>query len=216
MTSLHDNVVARVRAYLAEGKLADGERISERALCEMLGVSRTPLREALKVLAAEGLVDLLPHRGARVHVLTETELNELFDLMGGLEALAGQLAAERITDEEIEEIEQLHHTMYGFYLRRDMEEYLQTNRAIHARIVAAARNSALAENYRNVAERIGRTRYSTRLADDRHRWAESMRDHEDILDLLRRRDGVGLADTLFRHLRHKQNAAIALRGEAPA
>src|SRR5258706_16148247 len=106
--SLHGEVLARLRDYLVEGNLADGARVPERQLCEMLGISRTPLREALKVLASEGLVDLLPNRGARVRSLDRTQLRELFDVMGGLEALAGRLACEDITPDEIEATERVH------------------------------------------------------------------------------------------------------------
>src|SRR5439155_353224 len=87
--------------------IPDGGRVPERELCAMFGISRTPLREALKVLASEGLVDLLPNRGARVRQLSERELGELFDVMGGLEGLAGRLACENVTDEEIAGIEHL-------------------------------------------------------------------------------------------------------------
>src|SRR5258708_27443530 len=101
----------RLRDYIVEGNIPDGGRVPERELCAMFGISPTPLREALKVLAAEGLVDLLPNRGARVRQLSERELGELFDVMGGLEGLAGRLACENITDEEIAEVERLHYEM---------------------------------------------------------------------------------------------------------
>src|SRR6201992_2102957 len=118
--SLHDEILTRLRDYIVEGNIPDGGRIPERQLCEMLSISRTPLREALKVLAAEGLIELLPNRGARVRQLSERDLGELFDIMGGLEALAGRLACENINDAEIAEIERLHYEMYGFYLQPDI------------------------------------------------------------------------------------------------
>src|SRR6201989_2564891 len=87
--SLHDEILNRLRDHIVEGNIPDGGRIPERQLCEMLGISRTPLREALKVLAAEGLIELLPNRGARVRQLSATDIAELFDVMGGLECRAG-------------------------------------------------------------------------------------------------------------------------------
>ena len=215
--SLHREILARLRNYIVEGNLADGARIPERQLCEMLGVSRTPLREALKVLASEGLVDLLPNRGARVRGLSAQDLAELFDVMGGLEALAGRLACENITDEEIAEVERLHHVMYGFYLHRDMHGYFNCNQLIHQTIVAAARNVALSATYASFAGRIRRARYSANLARKRDRWGEAMREHEAILDALRRRAGEELSNVLFRHLRNKQMAvADGARGESPS
>src|SRR6202011_5527571 len=101
--SLHDEILTRLRDHIVEGNIPDGDRIPERQLCEMLGISRTPLREALKVLASEGLVELLPNRGARVRQLNEHDLDELFDVMGGLEGFAGRLARENTRDAEIAE-----------------------------------------------------------------------------------------------------------------
>src|ERR1700721_457579 len=153
--SLHDEILSRV---------------PERQLCEMLKISRTPLREALKVLASEGLVELLPNRGARVRQLSEHDLGELFDVMGGLEGLAGRLACENITDAEIAEIERLHYEMDGFYLHRDMHGYFRVNQLIHHRIVEASRNVTLLSTYANFAGRIRRVRYSANFARKRDRW----------------------------------------------
>jgi DNA-binding GntR family transcriptional regulator len=215
--SLHGEILIRLRDHIVEGNIPDGGRIPERQLCEMLGISRTPLREALKVLAAEGLVELLPNRGARVRQLSERDLGELFDLMGGLEGLAGRLACENISDAEIAEIERLHYEMYGFYLHRDMHGYFRVNQAIHHRIVEAARNAALMSAYTSLAGRIRRIRYSANFARKRERWGEAMREHETILDALRRRAGGELSDILFRHLRNKRTAAVEhLKDGAPA
>ncbi|HEV7610707.1 MAG TPA: GntR family transcriptional regulator, partial [Steroidobacteraceae bacterium] len=206
--SLHDGILIRLRDHIVEGNIRDGDRIPERQLCEMLGISRTPLREALKVLAAEGLVELLPNRGARVRQLSERDLGDLFDIMGGLEGLAGRLACENISDAEIAEIERLHYEMYGFYLHRDMHGYFRVNQLIHQKIVEASRNTTLLNSYANFAGRIRRVRYSANFARKRDRWAEAMREHEAILDALRRRAGSELSDILFKHLRNKRTAAV--------
>jgi DNA-binding GntR family transcriptional regulator len=206
--SLHDEILTRLRDHIVEGNIPDGGRIPERQLCEMLKISRTPLREALKVLASEGLVELLPNRGARVRPLSEQDIGELFDVMGGLEGLAGRLACENITDAEIAEIERLHYEMYGFYLHRDMHGYFRINQTIHQKIVEASRNTTLMSAYANFAGRIRRVRYSANFARKRERWGEAMREHEMILDALRRRAGDELSDILFKHLRNKRTAAV--------
>ena len=173
--------------------------------------------------AVFGQIELLPNPGARVRQLSQRDLEELFDVMAGLESLAGRLACEAITDEEIAAIERLHYEMYGHYLHRDMHGYFQTNQQIHESIVAAARNATLKTTYANFAGRIRRVRYSANFARKRQRWAEAMREHEAILDALRRRAGSELSDILFQHLRNKRGAAIehlaeghdSAPGEAP-
>jgi DNA-binding GntR family transcriptional regulator len=102
--SLHDELTERLRRLITHGELSPGQKIREKALCLQFGVSRTPLREALKVLASEGIVTLRPNRGAVVSALTVEELEEVFPVMGALEALSGEIACRHITDQELEAI----------------------------------------------------------------------------------------------------------------
>jgi DNA-binding GntR family transcriptional regulator len=203
---LHEEVVNRVRAILLDGEITPGARIPERDLCERLQISRTPLREALKVLAAEGLVQLLPNRGARAARFTDKDMRDLFEVCQGLEALAGELACERITDAEIGEIAAAHGAMARHYRDGDLIQYYRCNRAIHEAVVAAAGNPALTALYNSVTARIRRARYVTPMTPDR--WALALREHEAILNALERRDGVGLAHILRTHLRHKREEVV--------
>lgn len=214
--SLHDEILTSLRRYIVEGSLPDGARIPERFLCETMGVSRTPLREALKVLAAEGLVELLPNRGSRVRAFNENDIRELFEVMGGLEALAGRLACEHITDEEIAAVEQLHYDMYASYMRRDLPSYFALNQKIHQAIVKAARNTVLATTYANFASRMSRVRYNANRENHKDRWGEAMREHEHILDALQRRAGLELSDILYRHLQNKRAAALRYLDDHPS
>jgi DNA-binding GntR family transcriptional regulator len=202
MIVLHEEVVARVRTMLLEGEITPGARIPERELCEQLKISRTPLREALKVLAAEGLVQLLPNRGSRAARLTEKDVRDLFEVCQGLEALAGELACERISDAEVSEIATAHEAMVQHYRAGDLIQYYRCNRAIHEAIVTAAGNPALSGLYESVTARIRRARYFTPMTPPR--WALAVQEHEAILNALRRRDGVGLSHILRTHMRHKQ------------
>lgn len=199
--SLHDEVVGRLRDMIVEGELAPGSRVPERALCEQLGVSRTPLREALKVLASEGLLALLPNRGAVVSRLTQADLDELFPVMGALEALAGELACARITDEEIAEIRALHYQMVLHYTRQERSPYFQLNQSIHERIMAAACNETLTRMYRSLAGRVRRARYVANMS--KTRWEQAVAEHDAILDALGQRDGPRLARILKLHLQNK-------------
>ncbi len=155
------------------------------------------------------MVDLLPNRGARVRSMSERELEQLFELMGGYEALAGRLACEYITDAEIAQIEVVHHEMYGFYMRRDMPAYFEANQRIHRMILMASRNGALIPAHVSLSERLRRMRFSANLTRGRDRWGEAMREHEAMLDALHRRAGAELSDILFQHLLHKRNAVVA-------
>src|SRR5262249_35831758 len=132
--SLHDELVERLRDMISTGALPSGQKIQEMALCQRFGVSRTPLREALKVLASEGIVTLQPHRGATVASLSLAELEEVFPVMGALEALSGEIACRRISDREIAEIAALHRTMVGHWSRRELQAYFKLNQAIHQAI----------------------------------------------------------------------------------
>ncbi|HEX5078554.1 MAG TPA: GntR family transcriptional regulator, partial [Geminicoccaceae bacterium] len=140
---LHDEVVARLRDAIIEDRLAPGERLNERLLCVRYGVSRTPLREALKMLAQEGLVTLLPHRGAIVAPLTVTELEQTIEVMRPLEALAGELVVRRIGDAWLAEICALHHEMCAFHARRDLPNYFRANQAIHQHLIEQCGNRIL-------------------------------------------------------------------------
>lgn len=203
---LHAEVVSAIRAMLLEGEIPPGARIPERELCERLQISRTPLREALKVLAAEGLVQLLPNRGSRAAKLTDKDVRDLFEVCQGLEALAGELACERIGDAQIAAIETAHSEMVQHHREGDLVGYYRCNRFIHEAIVAAADNPVLGGLYESVTARIRRARYVTPMTPAR--WVLAIQEHEAILNMLKRRDGFGLAHILRTHLRHKRAEVI--------
>ena len=199
--SLHDEIVARLRDLITEGDLKPGDKIQEAELCLRFGVSRTPLREALKALAAEGLVVLSPHRGAAVARITATELDELFPILGALEALAGELACARISDADIAAARRDHERMVKHYKRGEWAGYIKLNRAIHEAIFAASGNGALAALYQQVLVRTHSARFVARKSAAR--WREAVEDHEKIIAALERRDGKALAKVLTLHLQHK-------------
>jgi DNA-binding GntR family transcriptional regulator len=214
--SLHGEVLSRLRDAIVEGRLPPDTRVPEKELCTEFGVSRTPLREALKVLAAEGLIELLPNRGSRVRRFTEEDVRNFFEVLAALESAAGRLACGRITDAEISAIERLHYDMYGHYMRRELPPYFRLNQAIHAAIVEAARNPALSETYESFTARMRQFRYSANTIA-RDRWGDAMREHELILDALRRRNGNELASILFDHLLKKYQAVSqAISDAAPS
>ncbi|MEO6269376.1 MAG: GntR family transcriptional regulator [Lautropia sp.] len=203
---LHEEVAERLREMIIEGRLAPGTRLNERVLCELLRVSRTPLREAFKVLAAERLVELPPNRGARVVALARADVEELFELMGALEGLAGQLAAERRSQADLAEIRALHYEMMAAHARRDLPAYYGLNRRIHHAISLGARNAALAETYGGVNTRIQNLRFRSNFNHDK--WDRAVKEHQAMLAALEEGDGPALRTILEQHLRHKRDAVL--------
>jgi len=198
---LHEEVAARLRDMIVEGELEPGTRVPERELCLRFGISRTPLREALKILASEGLIDLQHHRGAVIASLTAEALDDLFQVMGALEALAGRIACERASDAAIGDIRTLHERMLGHHARGELSDYFRLNQRIHEGIVAAAGNLILSQLYRGLSVRIRRARYMANLS--KARWDQAVAEHQQILEALTARDGARLGRLLEEHLRHK-------------
>ncbi|WP_333840809.1 GntR family transcriptional regulator [Pelomicrobium sp.] len=198
---LHHEATARLRDMIVQGELAPGARLNERVLCQQLGISRTPLREALKVLAAEGLVELLPNRGAVVTQLTLRAVQEIFEVMGALERLAGELVCRNATEADIAEIRALHYQMMVYYARGDLAGYFRYNQQIHLKLVESTGNATLAATYRNLNAHVRRARYMANLS--RERWDKAVQEHEEILDALMKRDSARLQGLLQDHLGHK-------------
>lgn len=198
---LHREVADRLRTLIMHGELAPGERLNERVLAERFNISRTPLREAIKILSLEGLVKLLPNRGAEVVQLTQSSVEDMFQVMGALEALAGELACMRATDDDIAEIRSLHEQMFEFFKAGDRAAYFSLNQRIHQKIVACAGNAELSAMYVNLTQRVHRARYMANFS--RRRWSQAMQEHDEILDALSQRDSARLNSILKAHLHNK-------------
>jgi DNA-binding GntR family transcriptional regulator len=196
--SLHDALTPGLRGLILDGELKPGDKIPERQLCERFGVSRTPLREALKVLAAEGLIELLPQRGAIVAEISEDEITELFPIMAALEALAGELACEHATDADIARVEALHVQMMKAYRAGHESSYLKLNRLVHEAFFAIAGNETLATMYQHILTRIHSYRFIVRKSEVN--WKNAVSDHEQIIEALAARDKRRLPRLLRKHI----------------
>jgi DNA-binding GntR family transcriptional regulator len=205
---LTDQVAQRLRNLLIEGRIAPGAKLNERVLSEQLRVSRTPLREAIKLLALEGLVDLLPNRGAVAVKLTEADIVHTFELLAGLEALSGELAAQRISEAALSELRAKHHEMLAAFERRDLSNYYRLNAAIHAGINEAAANPVLADTYRRVNARVQAMRFRTN--QDEAKWRLAVQEHAQMMQALGQRDGALLGRVLIEHLHHKRDTVLNL------
>ncbi|MFA7504454.1 MAG: GntR family transcriptional regulator [Burkholderiaceae bacterium] len=206
--ALHEQVAARLRTMLVEGHIEPGAKLNERELSELLGVSRTPLREAIKLLGSEGLVDLLPNRGAVAVKLGEVDVLHLFEVLAHLEGLSGELAAQRITDEELAEIRALHFEMLAAHARKDLSGYYRLNALIHAAINRAARNPVLTRTYDGINARVQSLRFRTN--QNATKWKRAVKEHERMVEALEARDSTTLRAVLVEHLENKRDTVVAL------
>lgn len=196
--TLHDQVANRIRDMIIEGHLEPGSRIDETGLIEQLEVSRTPFREALRTLAAEGLVIIRPSRGAVVRKLTRQDVFSMLEVLAHLEKLAGQLACERATPEQVAEILSLHRQMLDHYAKRERMPYYKLNQAFHSRLTELSGNETLQEMQRNIQARLKRIRF---LGNRRPEyWDAAVEEHQQMADALERGDGPALGEVMARHL----------------
>ncbi len=206
--SLADEAYQALHQRIVRGQLAPDTPLMEPALCEELGISRTPLREALRRLASEGLVVMPRNRRARVTPIDAQELEHLFEVEAGLEGLAAGLAASRMTNTELKRLESLQERLERLLVKGDRNAYFELNQRIHGLIVAGAKNPVLEETHRGLLGRLERARY---LALDRMgRWEESTDEHRAILEALTDRDGERAGRLLAEHVRHTGEAIAAI------
>ncbi|MGI9401185.1 MAG: GntR family transcriptional regulator, partial [Rhizobiaceae bacterium] len=204
--SLHQELVDRLQLLIISNRLEPGTKVPEKQLCEQFGVSRTPLREALKVLATDGLVRLEQNRGAWVTKITASEVEEVFPILGALEALSGELACKNISESEIRNIAKLHEQLLASFRNRNLDTYFKVNQKIHRAIMLAARNETLANYWQALTVRMQRARYLANMSDNR--WADAVNEHEKIMHYLQQRDGKRLAATLKQHMKNKQKSVL--------
>jgi DNA-binding GntR family transcriptional regulator len=202
-----------------EGELRPGSRIPELRLCTRFGVSRTPLREALKFLSAEGLVRLLPNKGASVVRVTHEEIEEAIPILGALEALAGELACARIDKESLGRIKNTHGQMVEHFGRTERRPYAELDRALHKAIFEAADNKPLSEIYNMLQARFGsllpgqpgrwpqQMRQMFQIAFQngtrRAHWAAAVEEHEQMLAALESGDRAQFVQIARGHIRHR-------------
>lgn len=212
--TLHQELVERLRNLIVEDALKPGEKVPEKDLCESFGVSRTPLREALKVLGSEGLVVLQANRGARVAEVTREEIENTFPVIAMLEQLTGELACRNLSEAEIDRIEKRHTAMVNAFKARDRKTYFQANQDIHNALIEGARNEILEAHHRMLGVRIRRARFMVNLSDER--WAQAIEEHEQMMEKLRSRDAEGLGQVMKTHMMNKFAAHLKALDAPPA
>lgn len=214
-TNLHEGTFQKLRSLLVEGKIAPGSKLNERALAESLNVSRTPIREAIRRLAADGLVELIANRGAIALQLSLDDVINTFDVIADLEGFSGELAAQNISATTLSELEALQYEMMASYARRDLSSYYQLNLRIHHLINQAANNPVLSRLFTQVNARIEALRF--RSNQDGVKWEKAVEEHQEMLDALKARDGKRMRKIMMQHVMNKRDVVVQLlKSEMPA
>ena len=194
---LHDEVTARLRDLIVENQLRPGERVPELEIAARLGVSRTPIREALKVLAAEGLVEMQPLRGAIVRAFSAKDAQDMLRVIALLEEFAAREACSA-PQARIDAVLALHAQMRVHFRRRERQPYFALNQRFHETVVALAGNEALSTTHATLAQRMRRIRYVGNSVPDN--WGAAMAEHEAMAQALAARDADAMAQAMREHL----------------
>ncbi|ABP33819.1 GntR family transcriptional regulator [Polynucleobacter asymbioticus] len=206
--NLPEAIFQKLRSLLVEGKIAPGSKLNERELAESLHVSRTPIREAIRRLAAEGLVELITNRGAIALQLSLEDVIHTFDVIAQLEGFSGELAANNISDAALSELEALQYEMMASYARRDLSSYYKLNLRIHHLINQAANNPILSRLFSQVNARIEALRF--RSNQDGVKWEKAVEEHQEMLDALKTHDSARMRKIMIQHVQNKRDVVVQL------
>ena len=202
--SLHDEVASSLREEIFAGRLPPGSFVDEAALCARLEISRTPLREALKVLTAEGLVRHEPRRGCFVNEVTEQDLDEIFPVLALLEGRCAYEAARHASDADLATLEDLHQKLARHAKAKRINEYYATNLAIHEAIIGLAGNRWLAGVIGDLRKIVKLARLQQLHAPGR--LEQSLSEHMAVFAALKARDAEGADAAMRTHLTRQRTA----------
>lgn len=202
--SLHDEVAATLREQIFAGVLVPGTFLDEAALCQQLEISRTPLREALKVLTAEGLLRHEPRRGCFVNEVTERDLDEIFPVIALLEGRCAYEAARNASDAELRELDALHDKLARHAKARRINDYYATNHVIHEAIITLANNRWLAQVIGDLRKILKLARLQQLHAPGR--LEQSLSEHLAVFAALKARDSAGAEAAMRTHLTRQREA----------
>lgn len=206
--TLHQEVADRIREMIRRGMLVKGQKISEKFLCDTMGVSRTPIRESLRILHSEGLVELIPHRGAFVRQPPMKEVRDMFEVMSVLEGTCARLAVQRMRPQDLEKIRALHQRLETHYAHRDHKAYLDANHEFHVLIQELGGNPVLNDVINGLRQKI--LLYRHRQLYQPERFRQSIEEHRSLLEALESRDAGRAEDLMKQHLLRQCEALVGL------
>ena len=183
---LVDQIVEGLRKAITSGRLKPGEKLKEVEISKTLGVSRSPVREAFRILQVEGLVDIVPRKGVYVHQITRKDVEDIYQLREMIEVFAGRLSAENMTDEDIAELKKLWSKMKSLAKKEELNRYLMASSDFHNKLIACSRNKRLEAIYYGLRNSINSLRYIVHRTNER--MDSSIREHQAIIEALKARD----------------------------
>ena len=203
---LRDVVFENLRGAIVESKLKPGQRLMEVQLAEQLGVSRTPVREAIRKLELEGLVVMIPRKGAYVANMSLKDVIDVLEIRASLEGLAASLAAERITDEDIKKLESIVEEFNDSINESDVEALLRKDVEFHECIFKSTNNKKLHQLINSLWEQVYRFRVT--YISDYDSTVNIVEEHKMILDAIKRRDSKLAKQYAMQHIQTAENFMI--------
>lgn len=203
---LRDVVFNTLRQAILTGELKPGERLMEIHLANRLGVSRTPIREAIRKLELEGLVTMIPRRGAEVAQITEKSMNDVLEVRRAMDALCVELACDRITAEELESLKQACDGFEAAVRTKDVKKIAQADVALHDIIVRATGNQRLIQLVNNLSEQMYRYRFEYIKDSSQHETL--IEEHRIIYQSIVRKDKETAAAAARTHIDNQEKAII--------
>lgn len=203
---LRDVVFNTLRQAILTGELKPGERLMEIHLANKLGVSRTPIREAIRKLELEGLVTMIPRRGAEVAQITEKSMNDVLEVRRAMDALCTELACERITTEEVEALEAACEQFIKIAATKDIRKCAQADVHFHDIIVKATGNKRLVQLINNLSEQMYRYRFE--YLKDVSRYDTLIEEHKQICEAIKNRDKEAAKAAAELHIDNQAKAII--------
>lgn len=204
---LRDVVFNTLRQAILTGELKPGERLMEIHLANKLGVSRTPIREAIRKLELEGLVTMIPRRGAEVAQITEKSMNDVLEVRRALDALCAELACERITEEETEQLHRACEVFEAAVKTRDLKKIARADVQLHDIIVQATGNQRLVQLVNNLSEQMYRYRFE--YIKDAGQHQRLIEEHRIIYESIVKKDKETASQAARVHIDNQKKAIIA-------
>jgi DNA-binding GntR family transcriptional regulator len=202
--TLHEEIANNLKELIMSGELQEGDKIKEDELCSSMGISKTPLREALRVLSVEGLIKLVPNRGSFVSTPTFEEIREMFDVMSVLEGICARAAVKKMSAKDLATLEKLHDKLEKNFKRRAQREYIRINNQFHAFVQELAGNRTLNQIVNGLRQKILLYRYQSLNLPER--FEQSIQEHRDLIKAFRKKDSKKVETLMRRHLKKQCDA----------